>query len=114
MSAVPALMPRRSGPHPPRVVLPSNDYLASLAADFNAARSAGVKVILRFSYTDILTDGAPYGDAEPQRMLRHVEQLTPVVSQHVDVIFVAQAGFVGTWGTPWPRYVALRFGGCVD
>ena len=37
-------------------------------------------------------------DPEVSIVLRHVEQLKPLLQKNEDVIFVMQAGFVGTWG----------------
>jgi hypothetical protein len=71
-------------------------YLASMRQDFNTARAAGVKIIVRFAYTKKST--APYGDATPAWVLQHIEQLAPVLKQNGDVIAVVQAGFVGAWG----------------
>ncbi len=68
-------------------------------AGFAAARSAGVKVILRFQYDDgegyDSGDGA--NDAPKDWMIRHIEQLAPVVKKNEDVLFVYQAGFIGAW-----------------
>jgi hypothetical protein len=74
----------------------SEQYLASMRQDFNTARAAGVKMIVRFAYTKKST--APYGDATPAWALQHVEQLAPVLKQNGDVIAVVQAGFIGAWG----------------
>lgn len=37
-------------------------------------------------------------DATPQQVLRHVEQLKPLLQEFYDVIMVVQAGFIGSWG----------------
>ncbi|MBI5503146.1 MAG: DUF4832 domain-containing protein [Deltaproteobacteria bacterium] len=71
--------------------------LEAIAAGFGEARAAGIKVVLRFSY-----NFGPYPDSEPDapkdRILRHIEQLAPLLRDHVDVIAVMQAGFIGAWG----------------
>lgn len=74
----------------------SEEYLAAMRQDFNTARAAGVKLIIRFAYTKKST--SPYGDATPAWALQHVEQLAPVLRQNGDVIAVVQAGFIGAWG----------------
>lgn len=74
----------------------SQSYLANMHRDFQSARAAGVKVIVRFAYTRKST--APYGDATPEWAIRHVAQLKPVLHANADVIAVVQAGFVGAWG----------------
>jgi hypothetical protein len=71
-------------------------YLSSMQQDFNAARAGGVKMIVRFAYTK--KSSAPYGDATPEWVLKHIEQLKPVLQANADVIAVVQAGFIGAWG----------------
>ncbi|MEV6266899.1 DUF4832 domain-containing protein [Kribbella sp. NPDC051936] len=76
-------------------------YLDLVRADFRTARAAGVKVIVRFAYA---LPGAgwppptPYGDAPVARVLKHIQQLTPVLRDNADVIELVQSGFVGLWG----------------
>lgn len=69
-----------------------------MAVDFQTARDAGIKIILRFAYTATLTASSPYGDATKARMLAHTAQLKATVRANADVIHVVQAGFIGTWG----------------
>jgi hypothetical protein len=80
----------------------SPDLLRKVNADFAAARSAGVGVILRFAYT-LPPDGVwppptPYGDAPVARTLHHIAQLGPVLRRNADVIETVQQGFIGLWG----------------
>lgn len=78
-----------------------SDLPATLLADIerglDAARTAGVKVIPRFSY-----NFGPWPNSEPDApkewVLRHIEQVTPILQDHADVIAVVQAGFIGAWG----------------
>lgn len=74
----------------------SQDYLTNMQSDFDAAREAGVKVIVRFAYSQGVT--APYNDASPDVVLAHIQQLSSVLQNNSDVITVMQAGFIGTWG----------------
>ncbi len=74
----------------------TEDYLANMQIDFAAARQAGVKVIVRFAYSQ--GTGQPYNDAQPEVVFMHIQQLKDVLRQNADVIAVMQAGFVGTWG----------------
>ncbi len=60
---------------------------------FANARSAGIKLIPRFSYN---FGSAP--DATVDRIEQHLEQLTPVLRANSNVISVLQAGFIGAWG----------------
>ena len=78
------------------------DLLRKLDRDFDAARRAGVGVILRFAYT-LPPDGVwppptPYGDAPVARTLHHIRQLGPVLRRNADVIETVQQGFIGLWG----------------
>lgn len=82
----------------------STTYLNDLQADFNIARQAGVKMIIRFAYTispDTSCGAAacpPYGDVPKSRVLAHIAQLKPYLQNNADVISVVQAGFIGVWG----------------
>lgn len=85
----------------------SQTYLDLLAADLAAARTAGVKLILRFAYADSGTVSPYNSDTTPARTTGHIEQLAPVLNDYADVIFAVEAGFVGTWGE-W--YYSDNFG----
>lgn len=76
-------------------------YLISMTEDFNTVREAGLKVIVRFAYTNGPDINPPYGDAAKEWILRHVEQLRPVLQANSDVIATMQAGFIGLWGEWW-------------
>ncbi len=71
------------------------EYFARIEADFAAARQAGVKLIPRFAYNSGPI-GAP--DAPIERMLAHLDQLTPVLRANADVLAFLEAGFAGAWG----------------
>ena len=68
--------------------------LDALDGAFDAARSAGIKVLPRVYYAD---DGSS-PDAPLDRVLSHIEQLGPVWRDNADVIAAVHAGFVGAWG----------------
>jgi len=68
-------------------------FLDQLDVGFDAARAAGIKVILRFSYNSDFTE-----DASRDRILGHIAQVGPLLQRHADVIMVMQAGFIGAWG----------------
>lgn len=70
-----------------------NASLNLIAADFSAARTAGVKLIVRFAYTDSSSVDAPAA-----RVLGHIQQLAPLLNQSADVINTLEAGFIGRWG----------------
>jgi hypothetical protein len=82
-------------------------FLNNLQKDFDAVREAGLKMILRFAYTNIANAGTckdeykicpPYGDAPLNVTLNHIKQLKPLLQKNADVIAVMQQGFIGIWG----------------
>ena len=72
----------------------SDSFLAKITADLAAAREAGIKVILRFSY-NWLHGG---DDAAEAIVLAQQEQLRPILKNNYDVIAFMEAGFIGHWG----------------
>ncbi len=75
---------------------PLSDALVTFVSDIlDNVRSANKKAIIRFSYSDQQT-----GVIEPESslILDHIEKLTPTLQDHTDIIYVLQAGFIGTWG----------------
>src|SRR5690606_12264941 len=78
------------------VEIPS-DFLEEIEAGFAKVRAEGAKHVLRFAY-----NFGPYPDSEPDAslewVLAHIEQLTPLIQENVDVIATLQAGFIGAWG----------------
>ena len=82
-------------------------FLDSLQKDFDVVREAGLKLVLRFAYTNASHSGdckdaehiCPlYGDAVPGIVLQHIQQLRPLLQKNADVIAVLQEGFIGIWG----------------
>ncbi len=82
-------------------------FLDSLQKDFDVVRAAGLKLVLRFAYTNASHSGdckdaehicPPYGDAAPGIVLQHIQQLRPLLQKNADVIAVLQQGFIGIWG----------------
>lgn len=71
--------------------------LDGLDSNFSDIRDAGVKSIIRFAYNQ-----GPYPDSEPDasksQILRHIQQLTPLLQKNSDVIAWVEAGFIGAWG----------------
>lgn len=85
----------------------SQSFLKNLQKDFDAVRDAGLKMILRFAYTNTATTGncndeykicPPYGDAPRNIVLNHIKQLKPLLQKNAAVIAVMQQGFIGIWG----------------
>jgi hypothetical protein len=73
------------------------DMLDGLQTNFDDIRNAGVKAIIRFAYNQ-----GPFPDSEPDasrvQILRHIEQLAPLLQRYTDVIAWVEAGFIGAWG----------------
>ena len=69
--------------------------LTAIEAGLVRARTAGIKIILRFQYND-----GPIGaaDASKAQILAHLIQLKPILQNNSDVIAVMQGGFIGAWG----------------
>ncbi len=62
---------------------------------FQAHRDAGMKTIVRFAYKDNNDEASKPYDPEVDIVLRHVEQLKPILQEYSDIILVLQAGFCG-------------------
>lgn len=86
----------------------SADYLANMTRDFEIIRSAGMKTIVRFSYSE--SENVRQRDASKLMMLRHIQQLRPILQANSDVIAVVQSGFIGSWGE-WYYTSQADFGG---
>lgn len=74
------------------------EYLDRIQACFDAIRAGGAKAIVRFAYTDDNSDLSVTMEPEESIILKHIEQVTPILQKNEDVLFVLQAGFIGTWG----------------
>ena len=77
----------------------SQSYLGNIQTDLDRIRNAGLKVIIRFAYSneDPSTTKRPK-DASKARILEHISQLKPILQKNGDVICLMKAGFIGTWG----------------
>lgn len=73
-------------------------YLTKMQQTFDALREGGAKCILRFCYKESDKESNKPWDAEEKWVMRHIEQVKPLLQQNEDVIMVYQAGYVGVWG----------------
>ncbi len=68
--------------------------LDEVERDFVTARNSGVKLIVRFAYSESETEP----DAPLNIVKQHLGQLKPVLEKNADVIATVQAGLIGAWG----------------
>jgi hypothetical protein len=68
-------------------------FLRELEAGFDRIRRAGLKLVLRFQYNNGSGE-----DPSLEQVLAHIDQLSPILARHADIIAVMQAGFIGAWG----------------
>lgn len=68
--------------------------LDEVERDFVTARNSGVKLIVRFAYSESETEP----DAPLNIIKQHLDQLKPVLEKNADVIYTVQAGLIGAWG----------------
>lgn len=74
----------------------SSQTLSQIQTDFDTAREAGIKMVVRFYYHK--NSSAPYGDPGKAIILAHINQLQPILTDNADVLLALQQGFIGAWG----------------
>ena len=70
-------------------------FLARVNASFAILRRHGVKALLRFLYDHKMPGENNYTFST---IAGHIDQLAPVVKANADMVYVLQAGFIGSWG----------------
>jgi hypothetical protein len=85
----------------------NSTYLNNIQADFDNIRTAGLKIIVRFSYSNVQSSVAQ--QPTKAQILIHISQLSAILNANKDVIFSLQAGFIGTWGE-WYYTNSTEFG----
>lgn len=83
-------------------------YLSNMQSDFDKIRNAGLKCIVRFTYSN--SESAIQRDATKTQILEHLNQLKPILNKNEDVVSLMQAGFIGAWGE-WYYTSQAEFGG---
>lgn len=85
----------------------SDDTLNDIRTILGNVRSQGKKVILRFAYNNVHHSGSPetpenaVNPREPTTLsyiTGHIDQLEDVFKDYQDIIYLVQAGFLGTYG----------------
>ena len=74
----------------------AEDFLQMMRTNMQVLRDNGAKCVLRFAYSD--SEGEKPWDPTLEIVLRHIENIKPVLQEYGDVILTFQAGFVGVWG----------------
>ncbi len=74
----------------------SKQKLELLQKSLDEHRRHGLKALLRFAYEKHCPDDKT--GPKPDWILRHMDQLAPIIRRNADVIYVLQAGFIGAWG----------------
>lgn len=70
--------------------------LENISKIFDLMKAKGYKAILRFAYNHAGLGNS--GGESKQWILRHIEQLTPLLNEHIGQIATVQVGFIGAWG----------------
>lgn len=73
-----------------------NEALGNIRKVFELMKVKGYKAILRFAYNHAGL-GTSGGESK-QWILRHIEQLTPLLNEYIGQIATVQVGFIGAWG----------------
>lgn len=85
----------------------NSTYLSNIQTDFDNVRTAGLKIIVRFSYSN--AEGTTPQQPIKSQILSHISQLTSILNNNKDIIISHQAGFIGTWGE-WYYTNSTEFG----
>ncbi len=75
----------------------TEDALNVLQTTFDNIRKNGSKVIVRFCY-DPWFDGHSNTTAEHEWVLRHIEQLAPLLTKNIDIVVALEMGMHGAFG----------------
>ncbi|GAA0732795.1 DUF4832 domain-containing protein [Aquimarina litoralis] len=85
----------------------NNTYLDNIRNDFDNIRLAGLKTIVRFSYSN--SQGTEPQQPTKTQILTHISQIAQILDENKDIILSHQAGFIGTWGE-WYYTNSAEFG----
>lgn len=74
---------------------------------FDGLREHNVKAILRFAYSrdnGVIGNGHSGQNPPYSRIMKHLDQLKPLIQTNWDVVAVVEVGLLGTWGEWTPRF----------
>jgi hypothetical protein len=86
----------------------SSTFLANMQTDFNTIRNAGMKVMIRFAYSN--SESAAVLDATKAQTLAHIQQVAPIIQANRDVIATYQYGWIGAWGETYYTSQVAEYG----
>lgn len=75
-----------------------DDVLAAIRTVFDNLRAKGKKAIVRFGYSNDHEEVDKPWDAGITNISHHISQIKPILTDNEDIIYVVQAGFIGTYG----------------
>lgn len=82
-----------------------SEALMAIDAYFDALMERKIKAMVSFVYERIQHDEKNY--VIQDQLLRHIEQLAPIIKKHKNDIHVLHAGFIGLWGEFHSEYIPL-------
>lgn len=68
-----------------------------IGAELGKVRERNMKAILRFAYEETHTSNTQH-EATPTQILAHLQQVAGLLSANADIIYLVQAGWLGTYG----------------
>lgn len=74
---------------------------------FDGLRAHKVKAILRFAYSrddGAIGNGHSASNPPYSRIMKHLDQLKPIIQNNWDVVAVVEVGLLGTWGEWTPSF----------
>lgn len=71
--------------------------LTFIRSELAKVREANKKAIVRFAYTETHTENTQH-EATPTQILKHIDQIADIISDNADIIYLIQAGWLGTYG----------------
>ena len=74
----------------------ADEFIQLMRKNMQTLREGGAKCVLRIAYSD--SEAEKPWDPTLEVVLKHIENIKPVLQEYGDVILTFQAGFVGVWG----------------
>lgn len=81
--------------------------LSALDGNFSRLREYGVCAVVRFAYDNYFA-GLSNQEPSMDQILRHIQQLAPILTKYPDVITALEVGMVGPWGEMHTSALAVQ------